>query len=446
MSKSDYNNINIPKSIDEAIEKGAKRAIEEKYVKLTRKRTVQKIAAVVACTLTIGTLAINSENVMATIKSTIDFFSENKDFKYSSDQDTIEKFNDVIAVTAEDNGIKLTVDNVALDDNYLNVFYTIESNTSMGASSEGDFATAKIAAPDLNYKINNEYIESGNHWYIDSYFESDNILKVMERINISFMNIPSDVQLSIGTDRILGKDGQWSIDVLMNKDDVLAQTTTVNPKLKAEFNVNDTKHDVTIEKISISPFGSQVVLSQYVKDNNLFDSFAIYDDKGESLDVLSTDVSISSEGEETKNSFEFIKAKEDIQFINLVPIQYDGLVRGDMIVHNINDYPVNFEISSEGSILVEKVEAEGKKIKITYKKDGVTLGNPEFELYDSFGNEFEENEKAFLEYSVNRETGQYIATFEFYNDSVDTSKVAKLGLSPQDFSVLRDQSVKVEIK
>lgn len=445
MSNKEFDNINIPKNIDDVIEKGVNKAVKEQKLKNSKKRKVRNIAASVACVLVIGTIGINGEKVDAIIKGTIQFFNSNNDLKYGTDREVIEKFNKAVGVSAENNGIKLTIDNIAVDDNYLNVFYTVESEKPFDKKDNMPYQ-ADFILPFMDYKINDESIEVGNHNINDAYFESDKVLKGMSRINMSVIDIPDEFKLSIEAPYINDVKGNWNIETLVNK--VSDDTITVIPNINAKFNVNDDKYNVTIDKVSISPFGSQLVLSGYRKDGGLFSTFALYDDKGNSLDVLPTDTSGSEYGK-IKNSFEFLKANKDMEYITLVPIEYpmrSNLTQDDIIIKDITNEPTRFDICSEGSIIVDKVEAEGKVIKITYRKDGLTDGETVFSFYDKDGNEVGEKEKGFKDYSVDRESGTYVETFEFYNDTVDTSKVAKLGIYPKKFSVLRDQGVKIKLK
>jgi hypothetical protein len=60
--------------------------------------------------------------------SDIAFFDSEQQTRYSADQELIKQISSAVGVSIENNGFKLTVDNIAFDGTFMNVFYTIKSD------------------------------------------------------------------------------------------------------------------------------------------------------------------------------------------------------------------------------------------------------------------------------------------------------------------------------
>ena len=91
----------------------------------------------------------------------------------------------------------------------------------------------------------------------------------------------------------------------------------------------DIKHNINVEKVLISPLANTIRINE--KPTKVFkdwtpmlgNSFALFDDKNNSLDVLDKGGSgVNTKTGIASNSYEFLKADKDTKLLTLVPISF----------------------------------------------------------------------------------------------------------------------------
>ncbi|MCT8975158.1 DUF4179 domain-containing protein [Clostridium sp. CX1] len=416
------------------------------------KRSIKKIALVAALVAAIScttVLASTTSTIKNTLSGIISHFDNTKDTRYITDKTSFDKFNKSIGVSVQDKGIKFKVENIATDDNFMNIFYTIESQNSINMFPNDDDAKifeAFLSTPFLKLKINGKEAKESNHNDIDAYFQSDKVLKVMRRFNVSQINLPEKFDVEISTDEIFKTKGKWVITASVDKSDVAVETKTVKPNIKKTIDLGDYKHSIIIDKVSISPFGDQIVISEKTLNDRLFDIFAIFDDKGNNLDVLNTDIQGSRFGKAT-NSFEFIKGSTGMKYISLVPIKFTESGKAIIEKVDIQKLPITFKTNNAGSRIVDKIEFDKNVIRIKYHNEGLQLWDPAFLFYDAAGNDLDLGANGSTT-AVDRQTGEFTQTLTFGNKNVDFSKIAKIGTftGVQKIDLLKDQAIKINLQ
>ena len=404
------------------------------------------IAAVVA-TLSITTVfALDTSFGKNIIGQVISYF-DNSSTKYYENKASFEKFNRAVGVAAEDKGIKLTLDNLAIDDNFMNVFFTVESNKPIDMKFTNEYLFKEVlSVPLLHFKINGKEISYSNNNDIDAYFQGENTLKVMRRINVSQIKLPKNFDLEMYAEEIFRVKGNWSIASTIDKAGVETESKTVKPNIKATIDVGSFKHNITIDKVSISPFGSQIIISEKSKDSRIFRNFVLIDDKGMALDLLNTDLQGSIFGKAT-NSFEFIKGNVDMKYLRLIPIKAPDDSK-ELVEEksSIRQLPIAFKSSNIGSTVVEKIEFKKEIIEVTYHNEGINIGEPLFRFYDSNGKELPLGEYG-ISTSVDRESGRYVQRLKFSNSQLDFSKIAQIGTPVgYDTELIKDQEIKINLE
>lgn len=418
--------------------------------KVYRKRSIKiGIAAALAAVISVSTVfAVGTPKLASMVNQVVSYFNNTKDTRYIEDKSSFEKFNKAIGMSVKDKDIKLTVDNIAVDDNFINIFYTIESKSpiNMDLKDENKLFEAVLSSPFMNFKINGKEIKYGNHNDTDAYFQGDKILKVMKRINVSQISLPENFDLNISTDEIFRIKGKWDIATTIDKSAVSVASKTIEPNIKACIDTGDIKHNITIKKVSISPFGSQIVIMEKTHKDNIFDKFALFDEKGNVLDVLNTDEAGSSFGKAT-NSFEFIKANTDMKYITLVPIKFTESGKADVQKESISKLPAVFKTCNTGSRVVDSIKFDKSMIKIAYHNEGVELWDPAFLFYDSKGNELNLGDCG-LSTSIGRQNGEYTQILSFGNKNPDFSKIAQIGTftGVDHLELLKDQQIKIDLQ
>jgi hypothetical protein len=437
----------VPDSLNEKV--------DDILINLKDKRTYRNrsmkiaIAAALAAAISVSTVfAVGTPKLASMVNQVVSYFNNTKDTRYLEDKSSFEKFNKAVGVSAENKGIKLTVDNIAVDDNFINVFYTIESKTAinMDLNDENKLFEAVLSSPFMKFKINGKEIKYGNHNDTDAYFQGDKVLKVMSRINVSQITLPESFDLNISTDEIFRIKGKWDIATSIDKSAVSVASKTIEPNIKASISTGDIKHNINIKKVSISPFGSQIVIMEKTHKDNIFDKFALFDEKGNVLDVLNTDEMGSSFGKAT-NSFEFIKANANIKYITLVPIKFTESGKADVQKESILKLPAVFKTCNTGSRVVDNIKYDKNMIKIAYHNEGVELWDPAFLFYDSNGNELNLGDCG-SSTSIDRQNGEYTQILSFGNKNPDFSKIAEIGTFTgiQHLELLKDQQIKIDLQ
>ncbi|MBK1812834.1 DUF4179 domain-containing protein [Clostridium sp. YIM B02505] len=417
------------------------------------KRPITKVAMIAALVATIsGTTVFASTNpvIRNMVGGIVAYFDSSKDTKYISDKSSFEKFNKAVGVSSVDKDIKFTVNNIATDDNFINVFYTIESKNDIKmftTEQEAKLFGALLYTPFINVNINGKEIKCSNNNNMDAYFQGDKGLKGMWRVNVSQIDLPNKFNLEISTDEIFRTKGKWEVATSVDKSDISIETKTVKPNIQKVIDLGDYKPNITIDKVSISPFGNQIVISERTSGDRLFDTFAIFDDKDNNLDVLNTDMIGSINGKAT-NSFEFVKGNVDTKYITLIPIKFTEKEADATIEKvDIQKVPISFKTNNAGSRVVDKIEFVKNVIRINYHNEGVQMWDPGFYLYDSKGNEVDLGQNGYTT-AVDRKTGEFTQTLTFENKNVDFSKISKIGTftEKQDIDLLKDQAIKIDLK
>lgn len=447
----------IPKSLDNTINCVLNDLPKRKVYKRTPLKILVPVALIITLTTT-TVFAVGLPPVKNTINSVISFFhGESVRAKYMSNKQNFEKFNNAVSFSVEDKGIKLTVDNIAVDDNFLNIFYTIESNKPIPKKNKNEYYSALFTFPIIHHKINGKTLITNNN-DDDGYFESAYKLKGMKRLSISGATLKDNFPLEISTNEIFDTKGKWTISTTVDKTLTKADTKTVTPNQTANIKVYGVSHKITIDKVSISPFGSQILISEWVPyGKTYFNQFALFDENGNSLDVLNTAHMHLYIPKKTTNAFEFVKANKDMKYITLVPIQVESPNAPKRLpnpVGDINKFPIVLKVNETGNIVVDNIVFTQNQINIIYHQEGVTrFADSAFQFYDKDGKEIDLG-NFILETSVDRVNGKYTQTLtasksDLSKSSFDFSKISKVSkistYADEKFDLLYDQQVRIEL-
>lgn len=434
----------VPKTLDDKLSKIIDELPSEP--KSVNSRGYRKIASAAVVTLTI-LLAFNSSSVKAAVSNVIEYFNINKNSEYVGEASTFQEFNNSIGISAEDKGIKLTIDNIVADDNFLNIFYTAESKEDIPRSEYEDYLSAFEAQPSLGYKINGkETVNGGSNNGGEVYLESNKVLRGISRFDISQEKIDSKFNIEISTDRVLKTEGNWSIKTSVDKSKTVAASRIITPNKATVVNNGVKNNNLNIDKVVFSPLGNQIVITEYTdEDSYSFNSFAIEDSKGNRTAAFSQGF-IGTDGGKITNSFEFIGIDKDTDYINIIPIDSNIGRATDSEKIDIKNLPLTIKINEYGSIIIDDIIFSNNQIKVKFRKSGIVPLSDEFKFYDKEGNEVIYNDRV-LEHFVDRTTGVYTTTYTSYKDVEDFSKYAKLSvIYTGNMKLLEDQKIKVDLK
>ncbi|AFL99215.1 MULTISPECIES: DUF4179 domain-containing protein [Desulfitobacterium] len=418
------------------------------------RRLPKKMFLVVAGFIVFASMSVVASPLVGEMSSgVISYFNAPRDFKYLSQQAVYEQYNSQVGVSASDQGIKVTVDNLAVDDNYISVFYTAESEEPiqlLGDEETIEQWRINWTAPHFWFKENGRYIEPPAQNEIDAYLEDPYTLKGMQRFAVVGL-LEDTMNLEIYTEEIFGKEGRWHIPLSVDKSSVAVESLTVAPKMKAKVTTGwngEYKHDITIEKVSISPFGNQIVLSE--RAENTFSQFALRDEQGRYLTVIPTATYGGNFFIKVTNNFEFIGGRTDMKELTLIPIvsgsEEDGLPAPKLRTAEIGSYPIAMPESELGGFVMEGLELTPEKAVATFHQEGaVGISYPDLILLDENGESLDF--AAFHDDSYDRETGKITITLTFKDVSGEEiiAKAKKVGYYARPMKLNEDEAVTIKL-
>lgn len=439
----------IPEILDEKIDRITKNLPERKVYKKPTSR-VLLVAALLSVISVTTVLASNTPSVKKMVNEVISYFKDSDETKYATDESSFEMLNNEVAVSCKDEGIELTVDNIALDDNFLVIFCTAESDKPIKdyfkMNSELIQQQPIFASPRLDFKINGEEVDWGNNSDFDAYFQGDKIVKAMYKLDVSQTVLAKKFDLKIWSHQILRTRGYWSITTTVEKSDIAVESRTVKPRIKTKIDLGDFQHEITIDKVCISPLGNQIVISENSEEEGLPNKFELFDNKGNVLEVFKDGGGYYGPGKRT-NSFEFFKADINTEYLTLVPIK---IIQEDTELnkekYNISEIPITINTSNEGKVVVEKIEFDKNIIKVTYHKEGILIEEPDFIFYDDNGKQVCSSYSGFRP-SIDRRNGIYTKTIPFMADNEELFEIKKIGVSYIDnIELLKEQQIKIDLQ
>lgn len=443
--------INSPVGFEERIN-GIVTNLPDKNVPRTRKM-LRRILLAAAIFLGLATMtAVGSPHVSKMANGMINYYNAPKEFKYLSKQAVFEKYNSEVGATVTNQGIKVTLDNIAVDNNYIVIFYTINSEQPIklkGDDESPEKWRLSWTAPYFWFKENGRYIEPPAQGEVEAYLEDEYTLKGMQRFAV-MDTLEDTLNLELYTEEIFDTLGQWHIAVSVDKSTVAAESLTVNPHIKATVTSDwkgERSHNITVEKVSISPFGNQLVLSE--RADSPFTQFALRDENGNYLTVVPTSIYGSNFLFKVTNSFEFIGGSTDMTELTIVPIvsgdDDDNLPGPQRHTVDIGKYPTYIPTSELGGYILENLEITDEKVIATFNQKGpVNITYPHLMLLDEEGEYLD-----FISYvddDYNRDTGEIIMTYLPENRNEDLDKIKKIGYFTRALRLNEDESITIKLK
>ncbi len=456
-------NWEIPNEIDNNISKLLKNIEEPKTL---RKRPL-KVAILVA------SLSILTITPAFAIENIIEYFNYNKSSEYISSKEQLETFGSVVSLTSKDNGIEFKLDNISVDDNYINIFYTIKGEKSIDEYYK-EYSTgekpkeAKYANPFIYLDVDKRKLKNLVMQEYEAVYISEYELKGMQRINVSNYNIKNKFNLKIYTNEIFRQEGDWTVSINIDKSKTVTETKkyNVNKNIEIknkEYSVTEEKefdvtHYLNIDKVIISPFGNGIVVKEKVDaDFTKLDAispifldseFALVDENNNYLDMVGKGViGHDSTTNGVTNSFEFKLKDKDIKSLRLVPIKYIGEENKILDIYDIDKLPITFEMNEYGKVIIEDIQINDSKIIYTYYTEG-------FVPYESGLVFFDENEKEIgfscsSSENKNKKTGRITTTINlegYGNDLNAISKIKKVSTyNNTKMRLLYDEAIEINL-
>lgn len=383
----------------------------------------------------------------------IDYFNAPQEFKNLSKQKVYEQYNSKVGASTTDQGITLTVDNIAMDDNYILVFYTLHKDKPiklLGDPEDPEQWRLNWTAPYFWFKENGRYIQPPAQGEVEAYLQDESTLKGMQRFAV-MDTLPDQLNLEIYTEEIFGCQGQWHVALSVDKSAVAAESLNVAPGLKARVTSGWNRqyvHNITIEKVSVSPFGSQIVISE--RGDNPFFQFVLRDEKGRYLTMIPGATSGGNLFWKSINSFEFAGGSTEMKELTLVPIvsgsDDDNLPPPKVEAVDIGTYPVRMPVSELGGFVLDSLEITGEKAVATCHQEGaVQIMTPTLWLQDENARNLDF--AAYQDSNYNRETGEITVTLYFQGvRAEDLARIKKIGYVTHSQRLNEDEAVTIPLQ
>ena len=404
-------------------------------------------ACMLICLTLVGNILAATDIPAKVIDGISGFFSKTDSAKYENDAEALGELEQYIGKTIEKYGIEITLESIAVDDNFLNLFYTMRSNEMIPKEGDrGDLAALYV--PLLQIEMNGkpwEYMNNGQDQ--DAYLEDEKTLKVMERIDVAHLELPEqfsiDIMLTdrgeqekswIFSDILVQKIKEPSQNIIVNKPwKVVARTLDMDQAGNREINLN-------IDKVIISPLASQIVISEKKGEYAPFQSFALFDQDDQPLEIITQWTGTSPVEKDTcTNGFEFIPTSH-LKKIKIIPITEPERVyevKGEQIYRDMyqdyeEKYPIQMKIAiNELPTTIERgpltryefLEAyiEDDEMMLKFKINGPTRDQLlKTEIYPLDANDQWLMHSAIKSISIDRKTGIY--TLRVSHPTIDNKK------------------------
>lgn len=375
----------------------------KKQSKYRPKGKVLLIAAILIVMLTATVFAF--PKIFKMTQNFIKQFYNIDNINLKSKQEEYEKYNSPANYTSESEGISVTIDNIAVDGNFLLITSTVTSpktikdmiaesslykqvlkshkeilekhKQALKQSFEIDYKDFIFTlSPYYLFKIdgNDDGVFDMPDW--DEYIVNDYTFVTVQKYIIP-TETPDIFNLSITSNNICNVKGNWNFDIIIDKGNAKENSVAVTPNINAEITsiVHGTeyKHNITIDKLSISPFGGQITLSE--RGDEIFRDFTLRDTNGKYYLVLNSTVKSSGKKEMSKNSFEFISPSEykNLRELELVPILTYGTPVEKKVMLKDDVALIDIKISDIGGYKVDSMDINDNGIKLILKPYGAIL-------------------------------------------------------------------------
>ena len=424
-------------------------------VQPARKRRAPRLAVCigVAAAMVVGAAAA-APAVLEMAQNAIDYFDQNQHSEYANYQGKYEQFNAAVGMSDTNGDQTLTIDNIAVDDSYLMIFSTLKSEAPLELQ-DGEYATLstriKWTAPNFFAEINGELLDTTGPIEKEARLVDEYTLTSVQRIALKEL-LPDQFDLLLfdgGTSDISQSDFQFEMSV--DKSAVAVETLTVEPKqdftvdISAEYQGEPIHlhYEPRIERVSISPFGSTITLSEAAVDP--LTSFVLRDDKGNYLPVLYTGSVGGSEIRRATNTFEFLGADLDTKSVTLIPYLDEG--RSHEVAGSLDSLPLTDD--SENGFTLERLEIGEKQATATFSFRGaMNYCNAQFSLLLADGTPLDHLAECYMDFSYDRENALCITTIEYPDATPEQiSQITDVSFwQPNELTLLEDQAVTIDLQ
>lgn len=307
---------------------------------------------------------------------------------YGYNTNEFDKYTSVINKTIEKNGLKVTLDEVVLDDNSLIIASTFKNNEKLPKSSLPATMSLQLF---INGKLINVSGGGGGSQFIDDY-----TYVAVNKLDVHNIKIPNNVNIKIVYENFViyqknQKDfktinGPWEFEFNVSKNEIQNKTNTI----KINKNLKFKDIDMDIKNITITPI-STTIFFDFKRDmpvDSMCDPlyFIITDDKGRYLRYtggyfLPNKDKINYDNKETPSFLSFSAVPSDSRKLYITPYYDSFNSKPTEPMLYSDDLPIILKQNNESKITISNVQRKNGKIYVDYRAEGICFGIPGNLLY-----------------------------------------------------------------
>jgi hypothetical protein len=230
-----------------------------------------------------------------------------------------------------------------------------------------------------------------------------------------------------------------------------------------EYNTNkypsEVEHNITIDRVSISPLGNILVMTEKGADNpvnrELFDRYFIVDDKGNFYRRYEDVAKSRKEWTEDETSIvEFFgNAPDDIQYLKLIPYKlHDNTIFAypeEYPEADLGNLPQTLKQSDHGSVIIESYTVTDDEFIFTYRYEGIVSERLHFMLTVIDGEKPLTGSRGYsYTLSINTQShNSYTRVYTFANPIENLKDIVKsIQIVPQVIELLEEQAIIIPLK
>jgi len=305
------NDIKIPNGIDLAVKKGIERGKKDKRKKKLQS-TYKKVAAVIAILVVTTSFVVTHPNIAMAIPGVKSIFKLVGYGNLGQNFEKLDEFASGINETIEKNGIKVTINEITIDDNTLAI-----TSTFQGENLREDI-------PVMGHIILNEKLVDG--WDSKDKKIDDNTIVTVTYANVADLELTDVVDVKLEIIWIGKVKGPWNFEFQTAKADKATNSKVINLDKTVKIPDSTLKY----ENIVMSPLGNTLNYSgtydepyedfseyNYNMKTNIVD-FTVIDDKGRRLRTNRGDFSGSKEDYQGK--LEILNDLTNVKSLTIIPM------------------------------------------------------------------------------------------------------------------------------
>lgn len=237
--------------------------------------------------------------------------------KYIDNNENYAEYLSVIGTTKEKDGIEITFEEAAVDDNIMLLSFVVKNNNEKFNKNDiGSFTDVMLIPTHLNINGKNCNVgSSGDFEFID-----DNTLKAVKIIDISDEKLPKKMNVNIKIDELLGKKVNFDINFKLDKSKIIKNT--YKKDINKEFKISN--YDINVKNAVVSPLTTLV--EGTIDGDNPIESGTIYylalDNNGKVLKDNGSSIGRSGFNSDYKFKNSLISNK-NMDSITFIPIYFN---------------------------------------------------------------------------------------------------------------------------